>query len=189
MQAIVNMLLSKVKKYNPDMNEAQIKTRKYGLEILIGELSKTLIYLFVFSLFSLAGYFLLAALIFCTIRLATGGLHARSYLSCLIVTFIIFAVILFAGQYFELSIVEKSIMLVLSLASTILFAPVKHMNTAHKNLAKAGQFKLISILFVIFWSLATYLLKGAWSNTAVFAIFTEAIMQPLGKLFNPTEKV
>jgi len=188
MQIIVDTLLAKIKKYNPGMNEAQLKTRKYGLEVLIGELSKMLIYLIVFSLFSLAGYFLLATLIFGTIRLATGGYHAKSYISCLIVTFIIFAAIIFTGQYIEPTILEKSIMLVLSLVITILFAPVKHKNTTRKNMAKAGNFKIKSILFVLFWSGVTYFLKGAWSVTAVFTIFAEALMQPLGKLFNPMGK-
>lgn len=188
MQVLVDTLLSKIKKYNPEMNEAQLKTRKYGLEVLLGELSKTLIYLLIFALFSLAGYFLLSTLIFCTIRLVTGGYHAKSYLSCLIVTFIVFAAIIFPSQYIELTIVEQSIILALSLIITILFAPVKHKNTTRKNMARAGHFKFISILLVVFWSGVTYFLHGAWSTTAVFTIFAEAVMQPLGKLFNPIEK-
>lgn len=187
MQVLVDTLLSKIQKYNPGMSEAQLKTRRYGLEALLGELSKALIYLLVFAFFSLGGYFLLSTLIFCTIRLATGGYHAKSYFRCLIATFIIFAAILFAGQYFEPSILEKSIMLALSLIITVLFAPVQHKNTTRKNIARAGRFKLISILLVVFWSGVTYFLHGAWSVTAVFTILAEAVMQPLGRLFNPVE--
>jgi len=102
MQVLVDTLLSKIKKYNPEMNEAQLKTRKYGLEVLLGELSKALIYLLIFALFSLAGHFLLSTIIFCTIRLVTGGYHAKSYLSCLVVTFIIFAAIIFPKPIYRI---------------------------------------------------------------------------------------
>lgn len=188
MQVLVDMLLSRIGKYNPGMSEAQLKTRKYGLEVLLGELSKALIYLLVFSLFSLTGHYLLSMLIFCTIRTSTGGYHARSYLGCFIITFIMFSAILFAGKYFEPSIAVKSIMLALSLIITILFAPVMHKNVTRKNKERADHFKLMSILLVVSWSGVTYFLRGAWSATAVFTILAEAIMQPLGKLLNPMEK-
>lgn len=188
MQTIVNALLSKIRQYNPELDDAQINSRRYGLEVLLNELSKVLIYLLIFSLFSLAGYYLLSTVIFSTIRLHTGGYHSKSYLGCLIITFIMFAVIIFSGQYIDLTIAERSILLGVSLIITIIFAPVRHKNVTRKNLAKARSFKLKSVLFVVFWGGFTYLLDGAWGATAVITIFIEAIMQPLGRQLNPIEK-
>lgn len=188
MQIIVNALLSKIREYNPELNEAQINSRRFGLESLINEMSKALLYLLIFTVFSLAGYYLLSLLIYSTIRLATGGYHAKSYLGCLIVSFIVFIVTVFSGQYIDLTIMERSIILAVSLIITIIFAPVKHKNTTRKNIAKARSFKLLSVVLVVFWGGFTYLLQGALGVTAVITIFIEAIMQPLGSKFNPGMK-
>jgi accessory gene regulator B len=189
MQIVVNALLSRIREYNPELNEAQIRSRKFGLEVFVNELSKTLIYLLIFALFSLAGYYLMSVLIYCTIRIVSGGYHAKSYWGCLIVSFIGFAVPVFCSQYIVLEWYEKSVLLMASIVITMAFAPVNHKNTPKKNLPNAGKFKMLSIVMVAFWSILTFLLPGAWSTTAVFTIFVEAVMQPLGKLFNPIVKL
>ena len=188
MQALVNVLLSKIREHNPELNEAQIRSRKFGLEVLLNELSKSLIYLFIFAIFSLAGYFLLSMLIYCTIRMVTGGYHARSYWECLVTSFIGFAIPILCGQLIEMGWIEKSVFLLASLVITMVFAPVIHKNTPKRNLSNTRKFKTLSVALVALWSSLSFLLPGAWSVTAVFTIFVEAVMQPLGKRFNPVMK-
>ena len=188
MKVITNALLAKIKEYNPELNDAQLSSRRFGLEALLNELSKAVIYLIIFSVFSLAGYYVLSLFIYSTIRLATGGYHAKSYWMCLVVSLFVFVITVISGQYMNLTMMERTILLVVSLAITIIFAPVKHKNTPKKNLAKAGSFKLLSIIIVIFWCGFTYFLKGAFGVTAVMSIFIEALMQPLGLKFNPIAK-
>lgn len=185
MQRVVNALLSKIREHNPGLNEAQLRTRKFGLEVLGNELSKTLVFLIVFSLFSLTGYFLLSMLIYCTTRVATGGYHAKSYWGCFVVSFLCFAFPVFCGQYIELEWRERLAVLLVSILTTMVFAPVLHKNTPRKNLVKAGKFKILSIVLVAFWSSLSFLLPGAWSVTSILTIFVEAVMQPLGKRLNP----
>jgi accessory gene regulator B len=188
MQIVVNALLSRIREHNPELNEAQIRSRKFGLEVFVNELSKILIYLIIFTVFLLTGYFLLSLLIYCTIRSVSGGYHARSYWGCLIISFIGFAIPVFCSQFVILEWYEKSVLLLVSTVITMVFAPVNHKNTPKKNQPNAGKFKVLSIVIVIFWSMFTFLLPGAWSVTAVFTIFIEAIMQLLGKRFNPVVK-
>ncbi len=188
MQAVVNVLLSKIKEHNPELNEAQIRSRRFGLEVLLNELSKSLIYLFVFAIFSLAGYYLVSMIVYCTIRMLTGGYHAGSYWGCLLISFIGFAVPVFCGQLIEMDWIVKSAFLLASLIITMVFAPVTHKNTPKRNLSNARKFKGLSIAVMALWSSLSFLLPGAWSVTVVFVIFVEAVMQPLGKRFNPVMK-
>lgn len=185
MQIVVNALLSKIREHNPELNEAQLKTRRYGLEVCVNELVKMLIYLTVFTIFSLGGYFLLSMFIYSTIRILTGGYHAGSFWGCFVISFIGFAAVILGGQYIELLWFEKAVLLLISLSITLIYAPVFHKNTPRKNLAKKGKYKLISVLLVTFWSGLACLLPGVWSTTAIFSIFLEAVMQPLGKKLNP----
>lgn len=188
MQIVVNALLSKIREHNPELNEAQLLTRKYGLEVFVNEIAKFLAYLFIFSLFSLTWYFLLSMLVYCTIRVISGGYHAGSFWGCLVISFIGFAIPVFSGQFIQLAWYEKAVLLLASLAITMIFAPVNHKNTPKRNLSNAGKFKVWSVFLVAFWGGIAYLLPGVWSVTAVFTIFIEAIMQLLGKRFNPVMK-
>jgi accessory gene regulator B len=185
MQAVVNMLLSKIKEHNPDLNDAQLRSRRYGIEVFLNELSKTIIFVVLFAAFSLVGYFLMGMLIYCTLRTITGGYHAGSYWACLAVSLAGFAVPIFSAQYIDPGSTGKTLILLAALIITIAIAPVSHKNTPKKTLPNKQKFRILSIVLVIFWSVTTYWLPGAWSVTAVFIILTEAIMQILGKLFNP----
>ncbi len=185
MQIVINTLLSKIKKYNPELNEAQISSRKFGLEILINELSKVIIYLIIFSIISQTGYYLLSLCIYSSIRLATGGYHAKSYLGCLIVSFIIFSAAVLSGRYITLIMPIKAALLLVSLNITAIYAPVEHKNITQKNRRRRKTFKWLSLLLVIFWSCFSFLLPGGWGVTAIATIFFEALMQPVGKWFNP----
>jgi accessory gene regulator B len=179
------MLLSKIKEHNPELNEAQLRSRRYGLEVFLNEITKTLVYMLVFAVFSLEGYFLLAMLIFCSLRVVTGGYHAGSFWTCLVISFIGFALPIFGGQYIDPGWMWKTVILLVSLLITVAIAPVSHKNTPKKALQNIQRSRILSIVLVIFWSVTTYWLPGAWSVTAVFIILMEAIMQILGKLFNP----
>lgn len=188
MQIVVNALLSRIKEHNPELNEAQLLTRKYGLEVFLSELSKFVTYLLIFSLISLTWYFLLSMLIYCTIRIVSGGYHAGSFWGCFVISFIGFAIPVISGQYVQLDWVEKFILIIVSLVITLVFAPVIHKNTPKRNLSNAGKFKILSIVLVTLWGGLAFLLPGAWSVTAVFTIFMEGIMQLIGKRFNPVIK-
>lgn len=185
MEIVVNALLSKIKEHNPELNEAQLRSRRFGLEVFLNELSKTLVFLFVFSLFSLMKYFLMAMLIYCTLRVVTGGYHAGSYWGCLVVSFIGFAIPVFGGQYIDPGLIVKSVLVLASLIITIAIAPVNHKNTPKRALLNRKKFRIWSIMLIALWCGVTYLLPDVWSVTAAFTILTEAAMQIIGKLFNP----
>ena len=186
MQIVVDALLSGIKAHNPDLNEAQLRTRRYGLEVFVNEFVKTLAYLLIFSLFSLTGYYLAALLIYCSIRVVSGGYHAGSFWKCMAISLICFAAPIFMGQYINPGLEWKIIILAASMLITAVLAPVNHKNTPKRNLAYKRKYKTISILMVAFWSGFALLAPGAWSSTAVFTIFAEAIMQLMGKFLNPT---
>jgi accessory gene regulator B len=182
------MLLEQVKKYNPELNEEQLKTRKFGIETIVNELSKIIIYLVIFSLFSLTLNYLLSLIVYSSIRSVSGGYHARSYWGCLVTSFVTFAVTVFLGKYLFLSISARVLLIAAALIITIIFAPVSHMNTPKKSRTKPGRFKVWSVVLVLFWASFVFLLPDMWSITITITIFVEALMQPLGKLLNPLIK-
>lgn len=189
MQWIVNKLLDKIKKYNPELNEAQLKTRKYGLEAMLSDLSKFLIYLVIFSIFNLTGYFLISSLVYTTIRAVTGGYHAKNYWQCLVLSFLLFAAVIDIGRNIPMDFVARVIVLAASLCLNLIFAPVEHPNKPVKDSSKRTKYKIISSILIGIWCIICLMLPDRWANTVAASIALAAIMQPVGKVLNPAKKI
>jgi accessory gene regulator B len=188
MEWLVNVLLSKIKKYNPEMSEAQLKTRKFGLECLLSDLSKFIFYLIIFSMFNLMLYYLISALVYSSIRSVTGGYHANSYLACFFVSFAVFVAAILAGRFVELSFIMQIILLCASLLLDIIFAPVEHPNKSARSEARRRKFKKISIVLICFLGAVSLILPYNYAICAEASIFLAAVMQPMGLLLNPVHK-
>jgi accessory gene regulator B len=155
---------------------------------MISELSKALIFLALFAMFSLAGHYLLSLLVYVTARAVTGGYHAKTYWGCFFATLAIFLLSVFSGRVLEITFLERSLLLLAALFLTLVFAPVRHKNTRAVNVAKRDRFKLLSIALIAFWGGVSCLLPDSLGVTAAVTVFLEALMQPVGVLFNPEAK-
>lgn len=77
-------------KTNYGYTDFQISQIRYALLSILSEISKLFIMgLFFYFTGNLVSY-LLAAVVLCTLRTATGGLHYKHYWSCLIMSFLFF---------------------------------------------------------------------------------------------------
>lgn len=70
--------------------ETEIKKIRYGLVCIFSDMYKFIIYLIVFSVFSLAGEFLTAFLGLMLLRPYLGGFHSKSELLCIFLSLCIF---------------------------------------------------------------------------------------------------
>ena len=83
---ICDFLIDKMKKEMPDIDEEREEAIRYGLENIIGELPKTFL---VFAIAALLGIFDLTLISFVSIlayRAFSGGFHAKTHLSCILLT-------------------------------------------------------------------------------------------------------
>lgn len=156
------MLVNKLHKYFEDefnLSELDSIKLKYSLEIIYNDLSKFLILLIIFSILGKTVDFIFSSLILLMIRPFTGGLHFTTYKGCII----------FSGIFFYLSILLKNnislnstiviISLIFSLLVIILFAPITHKSRPKYSKEKKRQFKLISIIFILFHFALYYLIN------------------------------
>ena len=184
MKLIVDPLLDNIKKYDPEMTEAQLRTRRFGLESLVTELSKTLIYLILFSVLGVTLPFLVSFLVYGSIRAFTGGYHSNSYWGCFFVSLAGFMVTIGAGYYSNISNAACLTMLVISLVVNIVFAPVSHPNKPNKDPAKRKRFKIISSIIILVFGSAAFLMPSQYRITVIASISLAALMQLLGLWLN-----
>lgn len=87
---ICQMLLNKMKKKMPEIDEERSEIIYYGLQNIIGEIPKFFILFVVAYIFGLLKLTIITYLIMLPYRAASGGFHIKSHIGCLIMTILLF---------------------------------------------------------------------------------------------------
>lgn len=155
---------------------------KYSLEIIFNDLSKFFILLIIFSIFGKTVDFIFSSLILLMIRPFTGGLHFKTYRGCII----------FSGIFFYLSILLKNNVslnhtiitasLIFSILIVILFVPITHRSRPEYSKKKIRQFKLISIIFILFhFGLYYFINKNPYFINSIWVITLQSFQILIAK--------
>lgn len=188
MEKIASKLTDSIYKSNPALTDIELKKIKFGLECFLSEISKILIYFTVFIMMSLTKYFFLALFPFMILRAAAGGYHEKTYLGCLINSFILMFIIVLVGVNVQILLQLKCIFMLLSFVFIIIYAPVDHYNKPIINKGRRNNLKLISIgIFILLVSIGIFL-GGKLGNTILVSVFIESATLPLGYYFNKREQ-
>jgi len=189
MKRIVDLLLDNIKKYNPGMTEAQLRTRRFGLESLLYELTKMIMYLILFSILGHTVPYLVSLLVLGSIRTFSGGYHANSFWGCFFVSLTGFIFTIGSGLYLEISDIACVVILALSAATDLVFAPVPHPNKPNKDPVKKKRFKLISFIIILVFGGIAFILPNQYKITVVTTILLVAIWQLMGLWLNKTKTI
>ncbi len=181
MNTYINKIVNYINRSN-DLTELQIKKICFGLECLLGEIGKSVIYIFIFSILGLLNYFFIAFTFFCILRIFAGGLHRNSYWECFFTTLFVFSTSIYVGYTNILNNEVQTLLIVISLILIIMYAPVDHPNKPIINKDRRKKIKLYSIGVFILLVGASYLLSDKLHSTAVFALFIEALTLLLGEI-------
>lgn len=182
MEKLAKNLTNLIQRNNSNLTDIQIKTIQFGLHCMLGETSKFLIYLIIFSVFSSTGYFITGCFFFCALRIIAGGYHAETYLKCFFTSLFIFIAIITTATYIYLSTYAKLLILLIAFIITGFYAPVDHPNKPIISPLRRKKFKYLSLFMVVFLGLIGFLLPGQYSSIAILAILIEVITLPIGQL-------
>ena len=108
---ICTILTNRIRKSMPEIDDERAEVIHYGLEHMVGEIPKTFIML---AVAYLLGILELAFITFISIVIykgASGGIHLKTHLGCLLFTTAFYCIIPFVSQFFELSFIIKSIVI------------------------------------------------------------------------------
>ncbi|RKD30544.1 hypothetical protein BET03_04185 [Thermohalobacter berrensis] len=184
MGRLAEIISKSIKENNPNLDRIQILKIRYGLECLLNELSKIIIYIFIFAFFDLLEHFFVALLFFCIIRAFSGGYHANTYWGCFFLTLGIFSTSILLGVSFSLPMYFKVFVIAISIIIAAILAPVDHPNKPILSAKRRKILKYVSIIVVIsLWSIS-FLLPKLLSNIAIITILLQTLTLPLGKILN-----
>lgn len=107
---ICNFLTNRIRKEMPDIDDERAEVINYGLQNIVGEIPKIFIML---GISYCLGIFNLSLLTFISLLIykgASGGVHLKTHLGCIIFTTLFYCGIPFISQYFVISQSVKYIM-------------------------------------------------------------------------------
>lgn len=108
---ICAFLTQKIRKEMPDIDEEKAEVINYGLQNLLGEIPKTFIMLlvaYILGVFKWAFFTFVALFIY---KGASGGVHLKTHIGCIIFTCTFYCIIPFISQYIVMSQLVKNIVI------------------------------------------------------------------------------
>lgn len=100
-------LTNRIRKEMPEIDDEKAEVINYGLQNIVGEIPKVFIMLGVALILGIFKWALFTFLIFLPYRGASGGLHLKTHLGCILGTIVFYCGIPFISKYFILSEVVK----------------------------------------------------------------------------------
>ena len=174
MDNIANWLMLRIKDNVPGLTQLQLVKIKFGIQCLLSEASKIIIYTVIFSFLSLTKEFFISLLFFVILRGFAGGYHEETYWRCFRTSFLILLLSIYLGIYLNLTILEKSAVLLASLIFVCILAPVDHPNKPILSQQRRKKLKYLSIIAVLILGMIALSFKDVYSNIAIISIFAES---------------
>lgn len=161
-----NIIVKKLKEKNDLLQESDLLKMNYTLQVILGDITKFIILIFIFSLIGKLKLFIIIYLVFISLRLLAGGRHCKNYITCLTATILHFLFITLLSElvpkinetiYLEVYIMSFIIMLI--------YAPCPNINRPIKN---KKILKILSMIVLIFWIIVFEIIPDIYIRNCIF---------------------
>jgi len=170
-----NLISEYLGKNNSSLTEKDILKIQYTLQVILGDLTKFVIIFLIFLLLKEIPLFLLSFIILNSTRPLLGGIHCKTFNSCLIVSLMYFIIILlFSSLSIKLNINFYIIFFIISFIITAAYAPCKNEKRPIKNKA---TLKLLSLISLTFWGILFFKLSNLQICNCIFVSILIQIVQ------------
>jgi accessory gene regulator B len=165
---MINRLAFKLTCYienNSKFNKIEeLEQIQYALHTILNEVFKIIILIILFSVIGNLNYLLFSMIILLSIRLFSGGIHAKTLLGCLMWTTLFFTLTsIIAPLLPKLNSYVYYILSLLTLAVIIVQTPYPNPKRPIKKKKRKQYLKILAVSFSIFW---TYVLLFKIYNSA-----------------------
>ena len=106
---ICTFLTRKIREEMPDIDDEKAEVINYGLQNLFGEIPKTFIMLFVAYILGIFEWALFTFVALFIYKGASGGVHLKTHIGCIIFTCTFYCIIPFISKYIVMSQIVKYI--------------------------------------------------------------------------------
>ena len=177
---ICEFILNIMKKEMPDITKEKEQVIKYGLQLIIGEIPKTLLLFAVSFLLGFGWYMLFAYITIMPYKMVSGGIHLHTHLGCITVSAISYYGTILLSKFLNLDSLEKYILIALSFAFGILmislYAPADTENLPIISKKERKTKKILSyIILTITLGIAIFLKDSTLSNILIIGTVMQSL--------------
>ena len=178
---ISQSLTDKIRKNMPEIDDERAEIINYGLQILIGEIPKLFIMLFIAYLLGVFNLTLLTFLILLPYRTFSGGLHLKTHIGCIVSTSIFYCGTAYISNILVLdNIIKYLLILALGIYGIFmikLYAPAdtEDVPILSKKVRKQKQI-LSYVCFIVGLIIALIINSSVIANILIFGYFIQTCM-------------
>lgn len=178
---ITESLTCKIRKKMPEIDDERAEVINFGLQILIGEIPKIFIMLFLAYILGVFNLTLLTFLILLPYKGASGGFHLKTHIGCIVSTTAFYCGIAILAKNIVLTDITKYIMIgIVGLFGVImikLYAPAdtEEVPILSKKIRKQKQI-MSYVCLIVGLAIATIVKNELISNMIIFGYFTQTCM-------------
>ena len=113
-EKICTFLTNRIRKEMPEIDDEKAEVINYGLQNIVGEIPKIFITLgiaYIFGIFELTLFTFVALFLY---KGASGGIHLKTHIGCILLTTAFYCIIPFVSQYFVLDGIVKILAIILA---------------------------------------------------------------------------
>ena len=177
---ICEFILNRMKKEMPDITKEKEEVIKYGLQLIIGEIPKTLLLFAVSFLLGFGWYMLFAYITIMPYKMVSGGIHLHTHLGCITVSAISYYGTILLSKFLNLDSLEKYKLIALSFVFGILmislYAPADTENLPIISKKERKTKKILSyIILTITLGIAIFFKDSTLSNILIIGTVMQSI--------------
>lgn len=102
LEKICTFLTNRIRKEMPDVDDERAEVINYGLQNIVGEIPKVIIVFIIAYILGIFKWTLFTFVVLFIYKGASGGIHLKTHLGCILVTTAFYCLIPFVSQYFKL---------------------------------------------------------------------------------------
>lgn len=173
-----NFILAKMRKRMPDITDEKAEAIEYGLELMVGEMPKTIFIFILGFVLGIGWYIIFLYFALLPYRMMTGGFHLHTHLGCIIGSCTFYYGNIFLSKFLVLYNVQKYVLIVLTLIFGImmvsLYAPADTENVPIINKKERKQKKILSyITLAITLGVASLIQNSILSNILIIGVILQ----------------
>lgn len=178
---ICNYLTNKIRKQIPEFTDEKTEEINYGLQLLIGELPKTFIFILISILLGVFKEFLITIIVIFPYRAFSGGFHLKTHLGCILGTSMFYCGIAYISKLSLFSYNTKCILTILiwifGILMCRLYAPADTENVPILRKKERKTKRILSyIVLTITLIIGAVIKNNTISNIIILGMLVQSIM-------------
>lgn len=179
---ICDKIMNQIRLKMPEVDDERAEVIKYGLELLIGEVPKTFVFLVIAWILGILKYSIISLIIILPYRVFSGGVHLKTHIGCMIGTTVFYCGNAYISKLISFpniasQLIISILVLIFAIAMITLYAPADTENVPILRKKDRKAKKICSYITVIAMAVISFFIKDPIiSNMFIIGILLQSVM-------------